>query len=185
MDRSIDRPSNSHTHTQLQIDCIDVLPSPSADRPPLIALASSRLEGSTWDGAISLLHAQGSATSSSITLTRADAIRPVKYGVPVLAWCGTGGKPMLTAARDDGDVEVRVWGVCIYICTCASWCGVQGPYIFLRCIFLRLRGHETASATYFHTYTHTHTHNRSITSCPPPRKPRATTATRPRHPNTN
>ena len=112
---SIDRP----IHHQLlqQIDCIDVAPSAPS---PLIALASSRLEGSTWDGAISLLHAtttEASPTtgSSGITLTRAGAIRPVKYGIPALTWCGSKEKPMLAAARDDGDVEVGVvvWGGCM------------------------------------------------------------------------
>lgn len=108
----------------LQIDAIDVLPpsrgnSGGGGGAPLIALASSRLEGSTWDGAITLLHAQrrggGEGTGTGVTLTRAGAIRPLKYGIPALAWCGGNGNGnahrMLAAAQDNGDVEVSGSGV--------------------------------------------------------------------------
>lgn len=95
-----------------QIDAMAILPQPFAPTP-LIALASSRLEGATWDGAITLLHAQHKVPSSSVTLTRAGPVCPLKYGVPALAWCGggrgSGGQgPILAAAQDNGNVEVRV-----------------------------------------------------------------------------
>jgi hypothetical protein len=104
-----------------QIDAIEVLPasasasasSSAASPPPLLAVASSRLEGSTWDGAVTLLQAQTQPgqpgqQQPGLVLTRAGPVRPFKYGIPALAWCGSGSGSgcLLASAQDNGDVEV-------------------------------------------------------------------------------
>jgi len=89
----------------------------------LVAVASSRLEGKTWNGALTLYLATPSSTTTAdtppssppLTLTRMH-VQSTTYGIPALAWCGAtqaacnGSSPheppLLAAGQDNGDVVV-------------------------------------------------------------------------------
>lgn len=85
-----------------------------------MAVASSRLEGGLWDGAVTLLTATSTtwdSTSSNagghptVHLQR-ETVHGTEYGIPCLTWCGP-DNANLAVGQDNGDVEVRHSGLIV------------------------------------------------------------------------
>ena len=75
----------------------------------LVVVASSRLEGSTWDGAVTILRARAEAAEGNdmkIRLTP-EAGHVTEFGISSVAWCGLDAR-VLAVAQDNGDVEVGI-----------------------------------------------------------------------------
>lgn len=71
-----------------------------------IVIASSRLEGSTWDGAVTIVKATTGegAGQGGIRLTPV-AGHVTEYGISSVAWCGA-DRRVIAVAQDNGDIEV-------------------------------------------------------------------------------